>query len=176
MRKVFLLLSILCGMTFGITLEVCEIHQPLSLHGTDVDTQFQGDQIQAGIFSSPAVLSGAMPESLISAVAAPYRFAPSEHFKIPESNLLVLCGISLTADESEGEIVAVFDLTKLAMPEEVELSVHTVLKLSIEALKKTLRAYQDPENDAVIIRVEIRGTKEGTASLKTLSERFSSKP
>lgn len=176
MRQVFLLLSILCGMTFGITLEVCEVHHPLSLHGTDVVTEFQSDQIQAGIFSNPAVLSGAMPEALISAVAAPYRFAPSEHFKVTESNLLVLCGISLTADESEGEIVAVFDLTKLTVPEEVELSVHTVLKLSIEALKRTLRAYQDPENDAVMVRIEIRGTKEGTASLKALSERFSTKP
>ena len=176
MRKVFILLSILCGMTFGITLEVCQVHQPLSLHGTDVVTEFEGDQIQAGIFSNPAVLSGAMPESLISAVAAPYRFAPSEHFKVPESNLLVLCGISLSAEESEGEVVVVFDLTKLSVPEEVEVSLHTVLKLSIEALKKTLKAYQDPENDAVMVRIEIRGTKEGTASLKSLSERFSTKP
>ena len=162
-------------MAYGITLEVCEIHQPLSLHGTHVDTEFQGERIQAGIYASPAVLSGAMPEALISLVAAPHRFAPSEHFKVPESNLLVLCGISLTADEVDGEIVAVFDLTKLSIPEEVELSVHTVLKLSIEALKKTLRAYQDPENEAQMIRVEIRGTKEGTASLKSLSERFSTK-
>ncbi|YCM45644.1 hypothetical protein V2O64_06385 [Verrucomicrobiaceae bacterium 227] len=176
MRKVFLILSILCGMTFGITLEVCQIHQPLSLHGTDVVTEFQGIQIQAGIFSSPAVLSGAMPESLIGAVAAPHRFAPSEHFKVPESNLLVLCGISLSADEVDGEVVAIFDLSKLAMPEEVELSVHTVLKLSIEALKKTLKSYQDPENDAMKVRIEIRGTKEGTASLRSLSERFSTKP
>jgi len=176
MQKVFLLLSVLCGMTFGITLEVCQVYQPLSLHGTDVVTEFQGSQIQAGIFSNPAVLSGAMPESLISAVGAPYRFAPSDHFKVPESNLLVLCGISLRAAGSEGEVVAVFDLTRLSMPGDVELSVHTVLTLAIEALKKTLRAYQDPQNDAVMVRVEIRGTKEGTASLQSLSERFSTKP
>lgn len=156
-------------------MEVCNVHQPLSLHGTDVVTAFDGDQIQAGIFSSPAVLFGAMPESLINAVAAKHRFAPSEHFKVPESNLLVLCGISLAAEIVDDETVAVFDLSKLSIPEEVDLSVRTVLKLAIQSLKLTLMDYQDPENEAIVVRIEIRGFKEDSASLRNLSEKFSSK-
>ena len=176
MRKVISLLLLLCGLTRGITLEVCLVQQPLSLHGTDVVTEFRGNDIQAGIYSSPVVLSGAMPEALISAVAAPHRFPPSEHFSVPESNLLVLCGITLTAEMAGDEVIAAFDLSKLSVPKEVEISPYTILSLAIEALKKTLQGYQDPENEVLDIRIEIRGTSEGTASLKSLSQKFTTKP
>jgi len=175
MRTVLFFLSLLCGLSSGITLEVCQVHKPLSLHGTGVVAEFRGDQIQAGIYPCPAVLYGAMPESLINSVAAPFQFAPSEQFKLPESNLLVLCGISLSAESEDGELVAVFDLSKLSIPEEVDLTAYTVLQLSIEALKRTLIDYQDPENDPIKIRIEIRGTKKGTASLKGLSQKFTTK-
>lgn len=176
MANVLFFLTLLCGLSRGITLEVCTVHQPLSLHGTDVVTSFEGDQIQAGIYSSPAVLFGAMPESLINAVAAKHRFAPSEYFKFPESNLLVLCGITLSAEVLRAETVAVFDLSKLKIPEEVDLTARVVLKLAIQALKRTLMDYQDPENEAFVIRIEIRGSTEGNASLRDLAGKFSSKP
>jgi len=60
---------------------------------------------------------------------------------LPDLNLLVLCGLSL----------------------------------SIEALKKTLRVYQDSENAALIGPSRNPGAKEVAASLKALSERFSTK-
>lgn len=175
MRKVIFLLALCCSVSFGITLEVCQVHKALSLHGTDVVAEFKGEQIQAGIYPSPVVLFGAMPEALINAVGAPYRFPPSEQFKLPESNLLVLCGITLSAEHEGEEMVAVFDLSKLSIPEEVDLTAYTIMTLSIEALKRTLIDYQDPENDPVKIRIEIRGTSKGTASLKSLSEKFSTK-
>jgi len=162
----------LMSLASGTTLDVLRVFQPISLHGTDVDHLFEDEHLQARVFSRPMVLSGAMPESLVSAIASPYRMPATDNYKVKESNLLALYQIQVSGDFLEEVLVVGFDLSQMKAPEGLELPVRTVLRLSIEALKQTLTDYHHAENDPLKIRVEIRGTREGNASLKDLGSEF----
>jgi len=176
MRIFFLLLLALVGSSPATTLEVLSVHQPISLHGTDVDHEFEGQAIQAQIFSTPFVLSGAMPENLVAAIAKPHRMPGPLNYEIKESNLLVLYQVGLVAHFSEqGALVVTFDLSKMKAPEKVELPIRTVLRLSIAALKKTLSDYHHSENEPLKVRVEISGTNSKNQTLKDLDGTFTIK-
>ncbi|MCX8237738.1 MAG: hypothetical protein OSB05_02865 [Akkermansiaceae bacterium] len=172
MRTFFVFSLLLVGLASATTLEVLQVYQPISLHGTDMDHEFQGEYIQARIFSSPMVLGGAMPENLVAAVAMPHQMPPVDNYAVKESNLLVLYGIDLYASLDEEIIIVTFDLTKMDAHEHVELPIRTVLELSIAALKHTLSEYHHTENDPMKVRVVIAGTTAKNASLKNLSSKF----
>jgi hypothetical protein len=172
----FLLLLTLVGSSPATTLEVLSVYQPLSLHGTDIDHEFEGEAIQAQIFSTPFVLSGAMPENLVAAIAKPHRLPGPVNYDIKESNLLVLYQVGLEAHFSEQDILIVtFDLSKMSAPDKVELPIRTVLRLSIAALKKSLSEYHHAENEDLKVRVEITGTNEKNQTLKDLDGSFTIK-
>lgn len=161
------------SLASATTLEVLRVFQPLSLHGTDVGEEFQGEVIQARIFSRPMVLSGAMPEDLVSAIAAPHQMPATLNYEVKECNLLALYQVSVSGVMSDGgELKVSFDLSKMKAPEDVELSIRTVLKLSIQALKQTLTDYQHPENQPLKVELAIEGTGEKNRSLRDLSGKF----
>ena len=147
MRKILTLLVASASLTSATTLEVLRVFQPLSLHGTDVDHEFKGEAIQAHIFARPMVLSGAMPENLVLAVATPHRMPATFNYDVNECNLLTLFQVELSGIMLDsGQLKVAFNLSKMKAPEGVELPIRTVLKLSIQALKRTLEDYHHPEN------------------------------
>ena len=173
MRKIFTVLLASASLAAATTLEVLQVYQPLSLHGTDVDHEFQGEAIQAQIFARPMVLSGAIPENLVSAIATPHRMPATFNYDVKECNLLSLFQVEVSGmmDDS-GELKVSFNLAKLKAPEGVELPIRTVLKLSIQALKKTLEDYHHPENKPLKVKVVIEGTAQKNNSLRDLSGGF----
>ncbi|HCQ80352.1 MAG TPA: hypothetical protein DIV46_10285, partial [Verrucomicrobiales bacterium] len=86
MRTILTLLLASASFASATTLEVLRVFQPLSLHGTDVDHEFKGEAIQARIFARPMVLSGAMPENLVLAVATPHRMPATFNYDVNECN------------------------------------------------------------------------------------------
>ena len=173
MRKFLTLILASASLASATTLEVLQVFQPISLHGTDVDHEFQGDAVQARIFARPMVLSGAMPENLVGAIATPHRMPATFNYDVKECNLLALFQVDVVGImDDAGELKVSFNLAKMKAPEEVDLSIRTVLKLSIQALKKTLADYHHPENKPLKVKVVIEGTTEKNSSLRDLSGRF----
>ena len=135
MRIILTLLAASACFASATTLEVLRVFQPLSLHGTDVDHEFKGEAVQAHIFARPMVLSGAMPENLVLAVATPHRMPAIFNYDVNECNLLTLFQIEISGIMGDsGELEVAFDLTKMQAPDGVDLSIRTVLSLSIQAL------------------------------------------
>ena len=161
------------GLSCATTLEVVQVYQPLSLHGTDVDYDFEGEAIQARVLSRPMVLSGALPEGLVTAVASPHKMPAVPNYDVPESNLLRLYGLEMMGEMTgEAELKVVIDLSGKKVPKDVELSLRTVLKLSISALKKTLKDYHFAENKPLRVTLELAGLDRKTASLGDLGGKF----
>jgi hypothetical protein len=173
MRKFLLSSLALISLASATTLEVLQVFQPISLHGTDVDYEFEGEHIQARVFSRPMVLSGAMPENLVAAIASPHCIPASSNYEVKESNLLALYKVDLHALLSEEKVLVVtFDLSKMKGAAGVELPSRTVLRLSIAALKQTLSDYHHAQNAPLKVRIAIAGTNEKNVSLKDLSGSF----
>ncbi|MDG2400689.1 MAG: hypothetical protein P8M04_08945 [Akkermansiaceae bacterium] len=173
MRKILTLLVASASLTSATTLEVLRVFQPLSLHGTDVDHEFKGEAIQAHIFARPMVLSGAMPENLVLAVATPHRMPATFNYDVNECNLLTLFQVELSGIMLDsGQLKVAFNLSKMKAPEGVELPIRTVLKLSIQALKRTLEDYHHPENKPLKVKIAIEGTTEKNRSLRDLGGGF----
>ena len=173
MRIVLTLLAASAGFASATTLEVLRVFQPLSLHGTDIDHEFKGESVQAHIFARPMVLSGAMPENLVLAVATPHRMPATFNYEVSECNLLTLFKVEISGIMgNSGELEVAFDLTKMQAPDGVDLSILTVLSLSIHALKKTLEDYHHPENKPLKVKITIEGTTKKNRSLRDLSGGF----
>src|SRR5690606_33504693 len=58
------------------TISVVPIHEPISMHGTDVDDVVTdtGEVLQASIVSRPMALTGAFPEVLVESIRTPHQF------------------------------------------------------------------------------------------------------
>ena len=173
MKSIVILLLATVGLASATTLEVVRIFQPLSLHGTDVDYDFEGEPVQARVLSKPMVLSGALPEGLVTAVAAPHQMPPVPNYGESECNLLCLYNLKMTGEMTgEAKLKVVIDLSHNKVPKDVEISLRTVLKLSISALKRTLNDYHSAENKPLKVSVEFAGLDRKTASLRDLAGKF----
>ena len=156
----------------AITLEIYKVFRPISLHGTDVAEEFEGEIIQAKVISQTMVVTGAQPEGLLAAISAPHRLVGSGSYLPKEDNLLVLCGIGMTSISDGRNLTVKIDLAKMKIPTEVEIPVRTVLKLAIRSVKETLKGFHTPEDGPMKVKIEIVGTNKGTAPLLDLSEKF----
>lgn len=170
--KTLLLLFASLSFSFATTHEVHRVFQALSLHGTDVDSDFEGEAIQARIISFPVVTFGAMPEALIDSIGAPHKIPGPDSYQIPEANLLVLCGVDLTSELTEDSLEVTFNLSKLRIPDEVELSIRMILQLNIQAVKKTLNTYYKEGHAQKEIEIIITGTSAKNFTLNNLSTEF----
>jgi len=132
-----------------------------------------GEALQAAVISRPMALTGAFPEILVESIRTPQRLpSNSPNYQVEEVNLLVLCGVGISAEMTEEGLLVGFDVAKLAIPEPVDLTIRQVLKLGIVAVRKTLEVYQAPQTDPLRIRIRIVGTDEGTESLRDLDSEF----
>lgn len=161
------------------TISVVPIYEPISLHGTDVDDAVSeyGESLQAAVMARPMALSGAFPEELVTSVATPHRLPTNhENYQVREVNLLVLCGIQLDARMIDQTLQVGFDVSELSIPPEIALTVRQVLNLGIEAVRRTLLHYQDPQVQGLAVKIRIHGTDERTASLTDLDDEWLLKP
>lgn len=170
MKPLFLLLALALPV-FATTISVVPIHEPLSMHGTDVDEGITetGEALQATVAARPMALTGAFPEALIEAIRTPHKFPTNNpNYKVEEVNLLVLCNIGITAETKEDGLHVVLNVSQLAVPEGVDLTARQVLKLALVAIRKTLDDYQHPQTEPLQVQVAIEGVSDDTASLKDL--------
>lgn len=178
MRNIFCLLgllSLLVGPAFGITIEVVRLYQPLSLHGTDAagDNETLEEVVQASVMSRPLAVAGAIPEDLVKAVSEPCKImSNSPAYALDEANLLILCKIGLTVAIVNERLVVRLDVSKLAIPEAIDLSSRQILRLTITAIRKTLEHYYAQIDEAIEWEVVITGTNDKNASLRDLAKKY----
>jgi hypothetical protein len=170
--KFFLTILLLSTWASATVIDVATIHQPLSLHGTDVDGDLEeeGVSLQAGVHSRPMALTGAFPEVLVEAVALPHQL-PTNHpdYKIAEVNLVVLSGLRIEAVmHQERGLEVEINVANLLIPLEIDLTARQVIKLTNVAIRKTLASYQTLQKDPLKVTVRIVGTNEQTQSLQDL--------
>ncbi len=157
------------------TISVVPIHEPLSMHGTDVDDAVAdtGEVLQATIASRPMALTGAFPEVLVEAIRTPHKFPTNNpNYKVEEVNLLVLCDVGIAAEMSEEGLKISLNVARLNIPEEVDLTARQVLRLALGAVRRTLEEYQRPQTDPLRVVVSIDGVDDSTASLRDLAVTF----
>jgi hypothetical protein len=160
---------------FASTISVISIHEPISLHGTDVDDMIAdtGEALQATVMPRPMALTGAFPEVLVEAIRTPHKLPTNNpNYKVEEANLLVLCNVDIDAQLTDEGLLVKIDVSKLSIPVEVDLTSRQLLKLSLVALRRTLEEYHRPQTDSLKVIVAITGTSENNASLLDLQATF----
>ena len=177
--KSFLLALALSTAIQATTISIVPIHEPISLHGTDVDDMISetGEALQATVISRPMALTGAFPEVLVEAISTPHQIPTNNpNYKVVEANLLVLCNVSIAAESTEGGLLVTLDVSQLEIPMEVDLTSRQLLKLTLVALQKTLEDYQRPQTQPLKVTVAIQGTTERNDTLKDLQAIFTLEP
>jgi hypothetical protein len=147
----------------------------LSLHGTDGAGDVEDDEevLQAAVMPRPMALAGAIPEDLVKAVGDPCKIqSNSPAYNLPEANLIILCKIGLSVEMLDQRLLVKLDVSRMSMPEEIDLTARQTLTLTIRAIRKTLEAYFAHSDEKVPWEVRITGTNERNASLKNLSAKY----
>ena len=71
-----IVLCLLCAILVSdaTVIDVVQIYQPISLHGSDVDDEVDdmGESLQASILCRPMALTGGFPEVLVESIAMPH--------------------------------------------------------------------------------------------------------
>ncbi|MCH2063720.1 MAG: hypothetical protein MK194_08345 [Roseibacillus sp.] len=174
--RVLALLLLLPSIVSGVTLEVVNLYQPLSLHGTDGVGESLGedDPVQAAVMSRPYAVTGAMPEDLVKAVGSPHRITSNgDGYVVEDANLLNLCKIELSAEMKNTRLLVRLDVSKLELPEELDLTARQVVTLSIVAIEYTLKDYfRNSKDEDLRVSIGVKGTNEGNEALKNLARRL----
>jgi uncharacterized protein YfeS len=173
-KSIFIAL-VLCSNLFATTISVVPIHEPLSLHGTDVDDIISetGEALQATVMSRPVALTGAFPEVLVEAIRSSHLIPSNNpNYEVDEANLLILCNVSIKAETTADELKVSIDVSQLKIPREVDITSRQLLKLTLVAMQRTLEAYNKPQTEALIVTVTIDGTTEKNQTLKNLELTF----
>lgn len=179
MKRVFIALGAVAWASLApaTTITMVPIYEPLSLHGTDVDEVISdtGEALQATVMARPMALTGSFPETLVESIRSPHKIPTNNpNYKVDEANLLVICRVGLTAElmENGTGLRVRLDVSKLKIPEEVDLTSRQLLKLSIVAIRKTLEEYQKFQTSGLNVSIEIEGVDEGKSSLRDLSAKI----
>ena len=174
MKTAFLALF-LTTRIFATTISVVSIHEPISLHGTDVDGMIAdtGEALQATVIARPMALTGAFPEVLIESIRTPHKLPTNNpNYTVEEANLLVLCNVGIGAELTDEGLLVKIDVSELSIPQEVDLTSRQLLRLTLVALRRTLEEYHRPQTDPLNVIVAITGTTENNASLMDLQVTF----
>ncbi|MFD2256400.1 hypothetical protein ACFSSA_06925 [Luteolibacter algae] len=177
--KTAVLFLLFTAKLFATTISVIPVHEPLSLHGTDVDDIISdtGEALQATVLPRPMALTGAFPEVLVEAIRTPHLIPTNNpNYRVSESNLLVLCNVGIAAQMTEEGLLVTMNLSELEIPQEVDITSRQLLKLTLVALQRTLEEYHKPQTDPLKVTVAIDGTTEKNATLKDLEVTFTLEP
>lgn len=173
--KTTLIALLLGSRIFASTISVISIHEPISLHGTDVDGMISdtGEALQATVIARPMALTGAFPEVLVESISTPHKLPTNNpNYKVEEANLLILCNVGIGAEMSDEGLLVSINVSQLSIPVEVDLTSRQLLKLTLIALRRTLEEYHRPQTDPLKVTVAITGTSENNASLMDLGVTF----
>jgi hypothetical protein len=173
--KTAVIALLLSTRIFATTISVIPIHEPISLHGTDVDGMIAdtGEALQATVVARPMALTGAFPEDLVGAIRTPHKLPTNNpNYKVEEANLLILCNVGISAEATDEGLLVKLDVSQLSIPVEVDLTSRQLLKLSLVALRRTLEEYHNPQTEPLKVIVAITGTSENNASLMDLQVTF----
>ena len=157
------------------TIMVVPVFEPLSLRGTDGDDALAdiGEALQATVIARPMALTGAFPEDLITAIRTSHQIPTNNpNYQVKEANLLVLCDVGISAEMKDEGLMVSLDVSKMIVPEDVDLTQKQVLKLAIIAVRKTLEGHHGPQIGALNVGITIEGTDEAKAPLKELDSKF----
>lgn len=170
MKSLFIALAF-CTSLDATTISVVPIHEPISLHGTDMDEIITetGEALQANVLSRPMALTGAFPEVLVEAIRTPNKLPTNNpNYTIEEANLLVLCDIGISCRATDEGLLVELDVSELDIPLEVDLTSRQLLKLTLVAIHRTLEAYHSTQVDPLTFIISIKGTSEKNATLRDL--------
>lgn len=173
--KTALLALLLTTRIFATTISVVPIHEPISLHGTDVDDIISetGEALQATVLARPMALTGAFPEVLVESIRTPHKLPTNNpNYTVEEANLLVLCNVGIGAELTDEGLLVKIDVSELSIPQEVDITSRQLLRLTLVALRRTLEEYHRPQTDPLNVIVAITGTSENNASLMDLQVTF----
>lgn len=177
--KFFLIPFLLVANAFATTISVVPIHEPLSLHGTDVDDIISdtGEALQATVLPRPMALTGAFPEVLVDAIRTPHPIPSNNpNYKVTEANLLVLCKVMIVAESSQEGLLVTLDVSDLEIPEEVDITSRQLLKITLVAIRRTLEDYNRSQAEPLNVMIAIAGTTEKNETLKDLQIIFKVDP
>jgi hypothetical protein len=177
--KAALISFLLAANAFATTISVVPIHEPLSLHGTDVDDIISdtGEALQAAVLPRPMALTGAFPEVLVESIRSPHPLPSNNpNYKVTEANLLVLCQVGINAEMTQTGLLVSLDVSELKIPAEIDLTSRQLLKITLVALQRTLEDYIRPQLEPLDVMVAIEGTNEKNETLKDLQITFKVAP
>ncbi|MES2983248.1 MAG: hypothetical protein V4727_13125 [Verrucomicrobiota bacterium] len=173
--KPLLITLLLCSKLMGTTISVVPIFEPLTLHGTDTGDIITdiGEALQATVMPRPMALTGAIPEALVEAIRTPHPIPTNApNYKVKEANLLVLCDLTLAAEMTTEGMTVTLDVSKIIIPEDVDMTARQLIRITFAALQKTLEVYQQQQTEPLHIDIKITGTTEKNATLKELEATF----
>ncbi len=160
---------------FATTISVVPIYEPLTLHGTDAADIITdiGEALQATVMPRPMAITGAIPEALVEAIRTPHLIPTNApNYKVKEANLLVLCNLTLDAEMTNEGMTVTLDVSKLAIPEDVDMTARQLIRITFAALQKTLEVHQQQQTIPLHVDIKITGTTEKNATLKDLEATF----
>ena len=117
-----------------------DVFQPTSLLGTEgeADPLRSGEHIAATIVSRPVIIGGAYPEGPVGAISLPHKLSGAPEGFPAESNLIVLVGGKVWAEQGEKEHQITVDFSNAKVPENLGVSLVQVMKITALCLQKTL--------------------------------------
>lgn len=168
--RILSLLMLFSAAAFPVTVTLGKVTTVVSLLGMDVDADVEGvgEGLSATLVERPMALSGAFPEVLVWAIAAPYQLGSAGHFQEKESNQLVLSSISLGAVLEGKELAVTIDVSQLKINPDAELSPRHLVDLTILAIRRNLEGWEDLE-----VSISVEGAREGMEYLTAMGTRFS---
>ena len=87
--------------------------------------------------------------------------------------MLNLCKIELSAEMKNTRLLVRLDVSKLELPEELDLTARQVVTLSIVAIEYTLKDYfRNSKDEDLRVSIGVKGTNEGNEALKNLARRL----
>jgi hypothetical protein len=173
--KSFIFALLLVCKSSATTISVVPIYEPLTLHGTDTADIITdiGEALQATVMPRPMALTGAIPEALVEAIRTPHPIPTNApNYKIKEANLLVLCNLTLAAEMTTEGMSVTLDVSKIQIPEDVDMTARQLIRITFAALQKTLEVHQQQQTEPLHVEIKITGTTENNLTLKELEATF----
>ena len=140
-----LVLGLLSARTTNLSVLACERAAPARTRSTYRRLQRFFQYAEPGADWAAPVVAG-----LAGLGPGPHRLILDRtNWKIGrrEVNLLVLCHIGISAEMKEDGLHVALNVSRLAVPEGVDLTARQVLKLAHVAIRRTLEEYQRPQTE-----------------------------
>ena len=140
------------------------IYQPLTTLGTEGDA--------AVVVARIPILINAVPEAIIASIASPNKLIQSANANVPDSNLLSLLRIGLTAELVTGRHYRVtLDLREIRAVEPYGVTADEVIAGAI----KCLRATFDEDENLGSYELHVQSNKDDKRNWTRYEERYESK-